>query len=212
MWGAYEVSGSTLSGNVLMSTGTTEGGALCALQPEKSSISNSILRDNSIVGDGWVLGGGLSSRGQAVEMSNVEVLNNSITLNHTRSAGGGVGHGAGAFLDGGRFAVLKGCTISGNKIALATKHGLTSLTINGAGVSVDLNMTLIACLVSSNVISIKPTASVLVTARGAGISQGGQNLVVRASTLRNNRIVLEGSCQQGSVAEGGGTCALKVFE
>lgn len=203
---------STLSGNLVMASGILEGGAICASGLDLGTITDSIIQANLLVGGSSAIGGGVSLAGTRIEWSNVTTINNSITVNHTHSLPSGSGYGG-----GGAFAaatVLRGCTFQGNRISLAPKHGQAPLSLGGAGVYAgELSLRLIGCSILSNTISITPTAPLDVSAYGGGLLHGQivpnlatlvEGLVIETSTVRDNRVVLDGSCQAGARAQGGG--------
>lgn len=198
------MSNTTISGNVLSGSGSIEGGALCCLYNAKATIRDSFIRGNMAIGDGWVSGAGINMRSAKCEWSNVDLSNNTIVVNNTRSATGR-GYGAGAYADGGLAFVLTGCTFQGNLITLSPIHATKSVTVMGAGIYTETNMTMTACALVSNVISVTPTNALIVTARGAGVYQKTGAALMRRVTLRGNRMALDGNCAQTSVAEGGGT-------
>lgn len=203
---------STLSGNLVMASGTLEGGAICSSGLDFGTITDSTIKANLLVGGSSALGGGVSLAGATINWSNVTTLGNSITVNHTDSLLSGSGYGGGAAFAG--TTVLRGCTFQGNRISLAPKHGVMPLSLAGAGVyAAEGSLKLYGCSILSNTISITPTGPLDVSAYGGGLLHGqivpdliliAEGLVIKWSTLRDNRVVVDGSCLAGAKAQGGG--------
>lgn len=193
----------TASGNKIISTGGIEAAGLNIRGPY-SMLVDSHIEDNVGMGPGSMYGAGVRVTGSERSIwKNVTIERNLFIIN---SLGTLEALGAGVHVDG-RGLSLHGCIIQGNQLLLGSAGAGDIVTIRGGGVFSNAELILEDCNVTFNHITAEPTNGVTIVGGGGGVyeawSSTGISNITR-TTLRGNTVTLGGSCDESSIAEGGG--------